>query len=88
MMIYANLQPKQYIDLERQPRGAPMIVKGRFWELNTTATEAQLKNAILFNRIDFSNGVMLADPAAVAACPVAVNELTGIAPQQPGGFAH
>lgn len=88
MMIYANLQPKQYIDLERQPKGAPMIVKGRFWELNTSATEAQLKNAILFNRVDFSNGIQLADPAAVMQCPLAVNELTGLMPQQPGGFAH
>ena len=87
MMIYANLQPKQYIDLERQPKGAPMIVKGRFWELNTAGTEAQLKNAILFNARGWSN-VQLADPGAVMQCPMAVNELTGLAPVQPGGFAH
>ena len=28
------------------------------------------------------------DPKATAACPAAINELTGMAPQQSGAFAH
>lgn len=86
--IYAKLRPKQYLDLERLPRGKRLIVKGRFYEMNLTMTEVLVKDALLFEDRDFNRGVWLGDPEAVAACPLAINEITGVAPVQPGGFKH
>lgn len=86
--IIAQLAPRQFIDLEKVPRGKRMLVKGRFWEMNVQVTEVEVREALLFEDRDFSRGVVLADPNAVMACPAAVNQLTGIAPSQPGGFAH
>lgn len=86
--LIVRLAPKQYLDLERVPRGKRLIVKGRFWEMNKTVTEVEVRDALLLEDRDFSQGVLLADPAAVWRCPLAVNEITGIAPQQPGGFKH
>lgn len=86
--IFARLKPKQYLDIERLPRGKRLIVKGRFWEMNKTVTEVEIRDALLFEDRDFSRGVWLGDPNAVAACPLALNEITGVAPVQPGGFKH
>lgn len=86
--IIAHLAPKQYIDLETVPRGKRMLVRGRFWEMNRTVTEVELKNVLLFEDRDWSQGALLAQPEAVAACPMAINDLTGVAPAQPGGFKH
>lgn len=86
--IYAKLRPKQYLELERLPRGKRLIVKGRFYEMNLSMTEVLVKDALLFEDRDWNRGVWLGDPNAVAACPLAINELTGVAPVQPGGFKH
>ncbi len=86
--IFAHLRPKQYLDIERLPRGKRLIVKGRFWEMNLTVTEVEIKDALLFEDRDFSRGVWLGNSNAVAQCPLAINELTGVAPSQPGGFRH
>jgi hypothetical protein len=86
--LYVSLAAKQFIDLEKVPRGKRMLVKGRFWEMNQAVTEVEIRDALLFEDRDFSAGVVLADPNAVAACPLAVNDLTGTAPVQPGGFKH
>ena len=86
--IIAKLAAKQYIDLERVPRGKRMIIKGRFWEMNRAVTEVEVRDALLLEDRDFSGGLLLADPEAVARCPLAINELTGLAPTQPGGFKH
>lgn len=86
--IIARLAPRQYVDLERIPRGTRLLVKGRFWEMNRTVTEVELRDALLLPDRDFSGGLLLADPNAVAQCPLAMNELTGLAPSQPGGFKH
>jgi hypothetical protein len=86
--IIAKLLPKQYIDLTKVPIGKRMLVKGRFWEMNRAVTEVELHDVLLFEDRDWSQGALLADPAAVFACPLAVNDLTGVAPRQPGGFAH
>lgn len=88
VMVLVHLQPRQFIDLEKVPRGKRMLVKGRFWEMNQSVTEVEVKDALLFEDRDFSGGVMLADLNAVLACPLAVNDLTGTAPSQPGGFKH
>ena len=86
--IIVKLSPKQFLDLEKVARGQRMLVKGRFWEMTASMHELEVREGRLFYDRDFSNGVLLGRPEDVAQCPIAVNELTGLAPQQPGGFAH
>lgn len=86
--IIAKLAPRQFVDLSAIPRGKRMLVRGRFWEMNHAVTEVEIRDALLFEDRNFSQGVVLADPSAVARCPLAVNELSGLAPRQPGGFRH
>lgn len=86
--IYVKLRPKQYLDIERLPRGKRLIVKGRFYEMTLDMKEVLVKDGLLFEDRDWSRGVYLGDPNAVAECPLAINELTGVAPVQPGGFKH
>ncbi|MHB8875835.1 MAG: hypothetical protein ACYC8T_19275 [Myxococcaceae bacterium] len=86
--IVTRLLPKQYLDFTKIPRGKRLLVKGRFWEMNRSVTEVEVRDALLFEDRDWSQGALLANPAAVAACPLAVNDLTGVAPRQPGGFSH
>lgn len=88
IIIYARLQPKQYTDVEKMYRGQRVMLKGRFWEMNKNVTELEVRDAIIFNDNDWSQGVVLGNPQEIAACPVAINELTGTAPVQPGGFKH
>ncbi|MDP1920069.1 MAG: hypothetical protein Q8L14_27730 [Myxococcales bacterium] len=85
--ILAKLAPKQYTDLEKVFRGQRMLVRGRFWEMNRDVTQVEVRDAMLFEDRDWY-GAMLADPNVIATCPAAINELTGIGPQQPGGFKH
>ncbi|MBL9038002.1 MAG: hypothetical protein JNG84_05745 [Archangium sp.] len=86
--IIAKLAPKQYLELEKLPRGSRMLVKGRFWEMNRTLTEVEVRDAVLFEDRVWGAGTLLGTPADVATCPAAVNELTGASPNQPGGFKH
>jgi hypothetical protein len=86
--IFARLLPRQYLDLERLPIGKRLIVKGRFWKMDDSVTEVEVKDALLFEDRDWSRGVILGMPEVIAQCPLAVNELTGVAPVQPGGFHH
>ncbi|MCC6334367.1 MAG: hypothetical protein IT380_10315 [Myxococcales bacterium] len=88
IVIYARLQPKQYTDIEKLFRGQRIMLKGRFWEMNKQVTELEVRDAVVFNETDWSQGVVLANPAEISACSAAINELTGIAPDQPGGFKH
>lgn len=85
--ILAKLAPKQYTDLEKVFRGQRMLVRGRFWEMNRDVTQVEVRDAMLFEDRDWY-GATLADPNMIATCPAAINELTGIGPQQPGGFKH
>lgn len=84
----AHLRPKQYTDLFSIKKGQSVWIRGRLWDVDKDATHVQLRNALLFEKRDFSKGVVLATPKATAACPAAINELTGMAPQQSGAFAH
>mgnify|MGYP000399682798 CR=1 FL=1 len=85
--IIAKLAPKQFSDLEKAARGQRMMVRGQFWEMNRDVTEVEVRDAVLFEDRDWY-GAMLADPNVIAACPAAINELTGVGPAQPGGFKH
>lgn len=86
--IYVRLQSKQYADIEKFRRGQRVLIKGNFWEMNKDVTELEVREGLLFDDRDWSGGVLLGRPEDVMKCSVAVNELTGTAPQQPGGFAH
>ncbi|PZR07685.1 MAG: hypothetical protein DI536_26615 [Archangium gephyra] len=88
VFIYVRLQSKQFADIEKFHRGQRVLVKGRFWEMNKTVTEFEIRDGLIFNDTDWSGGALIGRPEDVATCPVAINELTGLAPQQPGGFAH
>lgn len=88
VIIYVRLQSKQYSDIEKLHRGQRVLVKGRFWEMNKNVTELEVRDGLIFDDKDWSGGVLLGRPQDVATCPVAINELTGTAAQQPGGFAH
>ncbi len=85
--IIARLAAKQYSDLEKAFKGQRMLVKGRFWEMNRTVTEVEVRDAVLFEDRDWY-GAVIANPQDIMQCPAAINELTGIAPAQPGGFKH
>ncbi len=84
--ITAKLQDTQYTDLNKLLKGSRVIVRGRFWEYKKALATIELRDALLFPERDWTKTPILADPAAVAACPLAVNDLTGIAPIQPGAF--
>jgi hypothetical protein len=85
--VQVKLQPKQYFDLEKLRKGQRVMVRGKFWQMSTDLTQLLIKDAVLFDDRDFSQGVMLGAPADIAQCPAAINEITGLAPQY-GGFAH
>jgi hypothetical protein len=87
--IIAKLAPRQYIDLEKVAKGSRMLIRGRFWEMTQKADTLEVRDALLFADADLTRGpVILANPAEVAQCPAALNELTGLAPNQAGGFKH
>jgi len=50
--------------------------------------DVELRDALIFQDRDWTQGSTLVDPNAVARCPLAVNDLTGAAPQQPGAFGQ
>jgi hypothetical protein len=86
--IYARLQAKQYTDIEKLYRSQRVLIKGRFWEMNKAMTELEVREALIFNDPDWSAGVILGNPDEIGPCSFAINELTGLAPVQPGGFHH
>jgi hypothetical protein len=85
-IVEARLSQAQYVDLSRLPKGSRLLVRGRFFEMSDDLLRLELREALLFEDRDWSGGALLADPAAIARCPLALNELSGVAPVQPGGF--
>ncbi len=86
--ISARLAPAQYLDLSRIPKGSRLMVRGRFWAFTKAVDEVELRDALIFQDRDWSQGNTLVDPAAVAQCRFAVNDLMGAAPAQPGAFGQ
>ncbi|MCL2011197.1 MAG: hypothetical protein FWG75_00150 [Cystobacterineae bacterium] len=86
IVVRALLTPRQYINLDRIPKGAKLIVKGRLWSTNEDLTKVEIHNALLFEDRDWSKGVLLALPGMTDKCPFTTNDLMGILPEQPGGF--
>ncbi len=86
--ISARLAPEQYLDLSRIPKGTRLMVRGRFWAFKKAVEDVEIRDALIFQDRDWSQGALLADPNVVARCPVAVNDLMGGAPVQPGAFGQ
>ncbi len=86
--IFVRLQSKQFADIEKFFRGQRVLVKGRFWEMTRNMLEYEVRDGLVFNDIDWTQGVLIGRPEDVATCPMAINELTGLAPKQVGGFGH
>lgn len=86
--IYVRLQSKQFSDIEKFHRGQRVLIKGTFWEMTKTLTELEVRDGLIFDDRDWSAGVLLGRPEEVATCRVAINELTGTAAKQVGGFGH
>ncbi|MFP2933573.1 hypothetical protein ACLESO_52220 [Pyxidicoccus sp. 3LG] len=84
--ITAKLAEPQYVDLNKLLRGTRVLVRGRFWEYKKGLTQLELRDALLFQERDWTQVAGLVDPAALAACPFALNDLTGMAAVQPGAF--
>lgn len=87
LTVRARLEPTQYIDVTKLSKGARMLVRGRLFDVKKNATFLDLREAYLFLDFDWSRGA-LANPAAVAQCKLAINDLTGTAPMQPGGWGQ
>ncbi|QRK07584.1 hypothetical protein JQX13_47590 [Archangium violaceum] len=86
--ITARLAPQQYLDLSRIPKGTQLMVRGRFWGFKKAVEEVELRDALIFQDRNWSQGNVLVDPNAVARCPLAVNDLMGVAPAQSGAFGQ
>jgi hypothetical protein len=86
--IYARLEAKQYTDIEKLYKNQRVLVKGRFWSMTRDGNTIELRNTHIFTDPDWAQGTVLANPAEIADCSVAINELTGLSPVQPGGFHH
>ncbi len=84
--ITAKLQEQQYTDLNKLMKGTKVLVRGRFWEYKKGLATIELRNALIFPERDWTKVAYLVEPAALASCPLAINDLTGIAPIQPGAF--
>lgn len=84
--IKAELQPLQFLSLDRLPKGTRLMVRGRLWGFNQGVSEVEIRDAQVFLDPNWSQGATLALPGAIESCPLAVNDLTGLAPQQPSGF--
>jgi hypothetical protein len=84
--ITAKLAESQYVDLNKLLRGTKVLVRGRFWEYKKGLTAIEMREALLFPERDWTQVSFLVDPAALATCPLAINDLTGLAPTQPGAF--
>jgi hypothetical protein len=84
--ITARLKDDQYTELTQIPKGSRVLLRGRFWDYRKGLKEVEVRDSLLFLDRDWAQNPALADPSAVAACPLAFNDLTGTAPVQPGGF--
>ncbi|WP_338866885.1 hypothetical protein [Myxococcus stipitatus] len=84
--IVATLQDKQYADLNKLLKGSRVLVRGRFWEYKKGLSTVEIRDALLFPERDWARIGTLVEPMALASCPLAINDLTGIAPIQPGAF--
>lgn len=88
LRVTAGLSDRQFVDVHKFPKGKRVLVRGRFYELNKDLSHLELRDVLIFEDRDWSSGALLADPAVYSACPAAINELTGVAPHQPGAFGQ
>ncbi|HEY8210169.1 MAG TPA: hypothetical protein VIG99_21940, partial [Myxococcaceae bacterium] len=88
-VITARLLDQQYTDIYSLPKGGRVMVKGRLFEMNNDLSQVVIKDALLFQDRDWSQGAILADPGTMLMCSAALNDITGTAGVfQPGGFGQ
>jgi hypothetical protein len=87
-LITARLVDSQYVDIYSIPKGSRVLVKGRLFEINGDLSKVVIRDAILFQDRDWSQGAVLADPSVMLRCPAAINDMTGTGSYQPGGFGQ
>jgi hypothetical protein len=80
--VKAILAEKQYVAVSRVPKNHRILLRGRFWAIDKTGTELELRDALLFEDRDWSQG-RIANPSTVALCSAAVNDLLGLGAPQP-----
>jgi hypothetical protein len=83
--VFARLAPHQYLDLQRLPKGVRLLVRGQLYDFNPRMDHFEFRDALLFEDRDFSQGIVLADPSAVARCALAQYDLELA---QPGGYGQ
>ncbi|MCE9673933.1 hypothetical protein LY474_39675 [Myxococcus stipitatus] len=84
--VTAQLLDKQYTDLNKLLKGSRVLIRGRFWEYKKGLATIELREGLIFQERDWSKITTYVEPMALANCPLAVNDLSGIAPVQPGAF--
>jgi hypothetical protein len=83
----AKLKPEQYVDLARLPKRSKVIVRGRLFDFDDRLSHFEIRDALLFE--DRSNApAVFATRQQIAKCPMAIDEINGISPRQPGGFGQ
>lgn len=88
LKMTARLAADQYVDVTRLPKGMRLTVRGRLWTIGKGLKNLEIREGLLFEDRDWSKGSHLIDATAVHKCPLAVNDLAGQAPRQPGGFGQ
>src|SRR5262249_29523901 len=81
--VKARLAVKQYLDIYRLPKGHRILLRGRFWDIDKTGTEVQLREALIFDDRDWGQGTLLGNPAVIGTCTAAVNDLNGLGGPSP-----
>jgi hypothetical protein len=87
LRITARLAAKQFAQLSRIPKNSRVWVRGRLFDVAKGFTSIELRDALLFEDRIWAQ-VPLLPPGAVAKCPAAMNDLTGLSGRQPGGFGR
>jgi len=87
LRVTAKLSSQQYVQLSRLPKQSKVWVRGRIHDVAKGFTHVELRDALIFEDRDWQ-GLPLLPAGAVARCPAAVNDLTGVASVQPGGFGR
>jgi hypothetical protein len=82
--VKAVLADRQYVDVSRFPKQHRVLIRGRLFNINKGATEVELREALLFEDRDWTRTTLPVDPAVVAACSAAVNDLNGLGGAPPG----
>ena len=74
--IRARLADDQVTDLSKLVRGQRVLVKGHLWDIGPNMAYVEVRDAYIFPDVDWRTWPGLASPQDIAACPIAVNDLS------------